>query len=283
MDIIYQWDPWAYSHEASQNFADDVGVNWNFRNVSTFEDIFNEIKMWVVERLPIVWILPIENGYEGSVHENFKRLLDFWKDFQIIAEILLEVKHCLLGKTSNLDDIKKVYSHPQALWQCREYLKRNNLNSLNYNNTASAAKMVAESDDLAIASVSSKFCAKLYWLNVLAENIQDMSWNITRFFVITAKNVFDEYLKELNIHKSNKISVKFETYNKPWALVDCLLIFRHKEINITKIESFPTRKENFKYVFWLDIERKGVSDGTINNALNELKKVWREVMVLGDY
>lgn len=275
MKIYYQWFKWAYSNKASLIVAKNLNIKeekilW----VPNFLDVFNEINNWNI------WVLPIENSYAGSVHENFYNIIS--GDYKIIWELYLDIHHFLLWKTKDKKKIKKVISHPQALMQCDKYIIENNFEKIIWNDTAWAAKIVSENNDESIASISSDFCAEVYSLNILDKDIQDQTWNTTRFFVIVKKDVYEKNAEKLSLPKVWKISIKFRTKDIPAALYKCLWAFATRYINLTKIESLPAHKNKFEYIFWIDFQ-KNVEDKIIDDALKELEFFSKDLVVLGKY
>ena len=275
MNIYYQWYPWAYWNKASREVIKyisqkDSEIIW----VETFKEVFNQVDLWNIG------VLPIENSYAGSIHENFYHIISW--DYKIIWEIFLDINHFLLGKNLDITKIKKAYSHPQALMQCQNYLKKHNIEPIVASDTAWAAKFVSESDDETIASISSDLCSEIYDLEVIDKNIQDQTGNTTRFFVVVKKEVFDEKKDEFLLPKTWKISIKFKTKDIPSALYKCLWAFATRFINLTKIESLPARENRFEYIFWIDFE-KNVSDDIITDALEELRFFCKDLNILGEY
>jgi prephenate dehydratase len=168
-------------------------------------DSFASVRKNIAENT--IGVLPIENSYAGSIHENFRKFLEY--DYKIIGEIELKVNHCLLSKETDISKIKKAYSHPQALAQCQNFLKEHNIEPVMYNDTAESAKFVAESDEPGLASIASAMAGQIYHLNILESHIHDQENNTTRFFVV-AKNEID-----LPMLPKNKTTILFETQNKP--------------------------------------------------------------------
>lgn len=267
MKIYYQWEIWAYSNIVWNHFSNNL---WNLEViwVKNFLQVFEKISE------NNLWIVPIENSYAGSVYENFNNLKKF--DYYIYAEYFLEINHVLASKSKNIEEIKKVYSHYQALMQCDNFIKKHNFEPINYFDTATSAKFVSETNDEEIASISSKLAADIYWLNILQEKIQDQQWNTTRFFLVWKK-----YL-DLNIKKSWKISLIFKTKNIPSALYKCLWAFATRNINLTKIESIPAMQNPFESVFYVDFEGFLI-DENIVWALKELEFFTQELKILWDY
>jgi len=275
MKIYYQWFPWAYSDKASIEIASELNIDKkNIFWLDTFKNVFDEINNWNIG------VLPIENSYAWSIHENFYHTIS-WK-YVIIWELYLDVNHCLLANTEDKNDIKYVYSHPQALSQCQNYLEKNWFIPVIYDDTAWAAKFVQESARKDIASISSSLCSSIYSLNILDENIKDQAWNTTRFFIIVLRDIFEENKEKLSLKKNWKMSITFKTKDIPAALYKCLWAFATRFINLTKIESLPAKQSRFEYVFWIDFE-KNVSDKIINDALDELRFFSNDLVILGEY
>jgi len=269
MKIYYQWIPGAYSHLASQNvkselLLQDNSVIW----VETFADVWKEIDKWNIG------VLPVENSYAGPIHENLYGFLRY--DARIFGEILLPIKHCLISKENNISDIKKVFSHPQALDQCFQFLKKNNIEAVKYFDTASSVKMLSEKQVLGYWAIASKVSAEIYGLNIVQENIADQDWNTTRFFVV-AKSSLELNLR--NFSYSWKTSLLFQTRHIPSALYKCLWAFATEGINLTKIESMPSYQDPFSCYFWLDFEWS-IDNDSVARAMKELQFFAKSVKAL---
>ncbi len=271
MNIYYQWIEWSYSFNTSEIVK--VSLNEKIKEVkpcSTFDSVWEKIgkENWL-------WVLPVENSYAWNVHINLYNFLKY--DYEIIWEYNLEVKHCLLSKEKDIKAVKEVYAHPQALNQCYKYLKEKNIHPNNYLDNWLAAKMVSESDEKWIWAVASIEASKIYWLNVLEENIQDQDWNTTRFFLVAPKNSGLEYSE-----KKWKITIIFEARDIPSSLYKCLWAFATNGINLSKIESLPSYTGPFSYLFWLDFEWNLENDN-VKKALHELEFFTSFIKVLGEY
>lgn len=275
MKIYYQWFPWAYSHEVSLKISKELDIKKeNIIWVKNFKSVFDEIKKsWI-------WVLPIENSYAWSIHENFYHLISW--SYEIFWEVYLDINHFLLSNTKNIKDIKKVYSHPQALAQCNNFLNNYWFDLVSYWDTSGAAKYVSESKDKTIASVSSKICASIYNLNILEEHIQDQKWNTTRFFVVVSKDFYKKNKEKLKLKKNWKVSISFRTKDTPAALYKCLWAFATRFINLSKIESLPSHKNRFEYIFWIDFEILQ-DNKIIKDALEELKFFSNDLKILWEY
>lgn len=275
MKIFYQWVVWAYSYEASVKVASKLKISeseivW----VSSFKKVFDNINSWEI------WVLPIENSYAWSVHENFYHIIS--GDYKIVWELYLDIDHYLLANTENIKDVKYVYAHPQAIAQCQNYLDENWFKAEEFWNNALAAKYVKESWNKEYASISSVLCASIYDLKVLDKHIQDQAWNTTRFFIVVSKETYEKKKKELKFKKNWKTSVAFRTKDTPSALYKCLWAFATRFINLSKIESLPAHKNRFEYIFWIDFDSK-LDKEIIDSALDELKFFSKDLVILGDY
>lgn len=275
MNIYYQWFSWAYWHSSSIIAAKNLWfLEENIFWIDSFKKVFEKIDEGNI------WVLPFENSYAGSIHENFYHAISW--NYKIIWEIFLEINHNLLAKTDDISKIKKVYSHPQALMQTFEFCKKYNFEQIPFSDTAWAAKYVLEKNDETIASISSSLAWEIYNLNNLKSNIQDQNWNTTKFFVIVKNE--NNILQKLNYSwkKSNKVSIIFKTKDSPSALYKCLWAFATRFINLVKIESLPAKQNRFEYIFWIDFE-KNVDEKAIFDALEELSFFSKDLKILWDY
>lgn len=219
-------------------------------------------------------IVPIENSLQGCVTETVDTLIQNDKIF-VISEYILEIKQNLMSK-KNIDksNIKVLYSHPQAIAQCRTYIERNlkNAEIVEVASTAIGAKMTLENANSAcIVNID---CIKEYNLKLINKNIQDNDTNKTKFWILK---------KELeNMNEKSKMSIIFSTSHTPGALYKMLGIFDKYGINLTKIESRPTKEKLGEYYFLVDfdIENKAKK---VENTLLELEKTARYYRILGVY
>jgi prephenate dehydratase len=190
-------------------------------------------------------LLPVENSVAGAVSGAYELLMD--SDLRIQAEIILHVHHALLvlpGMT--IKDIQCVRSHPQALAQCERYLRRYHLKPISWYDTAGAARDLARDKEAGFGAIASTLAAQLYGLDILASEIEDAPFNLTRFFVLGHDTPpRGEY---------NKTSLIFAVRNRPAALYECLGEFASRGINLTKIESRPRRNRPWEPIFYVDFE-----------------------------
>jgi prephenate dehydratase len=222
-------------------------------------------------------VVPIENSLAGSIHQNYDLLLE--SNTQVTGEILLKIGHFLIANNNVArKDIKKVFSHPQALAQCREFLKKNSsLEIVPYSNTAAAVKKIRDEKINDAAAIASMQAAIDFNMNVLASNIEDNKWNTTRFLIVAKK----AQVPEVSV-KSVKTSIVFATKNIAGALFKCLGVFSLRDINLYKIESRPIHGRGFKYLFYLDFEGD-LRQEAQRNAIKHLQEMTTFYRFLGSY
>ncbi|HQT44523.1 MAG TPA: prephenate dehydratase, partial [Candidatus Micrarchaeota archaeon] len=217
-------------------------------------------------------IVPVENSIEGAVNQVNDLLVE--TSLQIVGEVRIPVHHCLLAlPETDYRDIKVVYSHPQALAQCRGFITRNKLEPRPFYDTAGAAMMLSNERPKAAAAIASRLSAELYGLEVLKENIEDHDSNSTRFLVLAKKK---------SEKKGNKCSIIFSTTHKAGSLFGVLKIFSDAGINLTRIESRPIRDETKKFAFLLDFTGSD-SDPKIAAVLEKVKENAPMYKFLGCY
>lgn len=259
----FQGEHGAYSEMASRIY-DNSNVNIP---CNEFPEIFEGVKTGFFD----FGIVPVENSIEGSVNEVNDLLVE--TDLKIIGEVSVPIHHCLLIlPESDYRNIKVVYSHPQALAQCRNFLSRNKLEPRPFYDTAGAARMLSQTKQENIAVIASRLSAELYNLEVLKENIEDNASNSTRFLVIARDKS----------STGGKCSIAFKTAHKAGALFGVLKIFSDENINLTRIESRPIRNDPGKYAFLLDFEGSD-KEGKIISALEKVKKETIMLNILGCY
>ncbi|MBW1782029.1 MAG: prephenate dehydratase [Deltaproteobacteria bacterium] len=260
--IAFQGDHGAYGEMAS--------TEWNRDLVpfpcNTFAEVFEGIHSGLYE----YGIVPVENTLGGAVADVNHLLIK--TDLNVVGAVELPVHHCLLALPgTDHREIRSIYSHPQALSQCRQFLQRNKLEPVPFTDTAGAAKMLAEKTPKRSAAIASKLSAKLYNLEIIKEKIEDMDRNMTRFLVLSKKE---------NTEEGNKCSVVFATEHKAGTLFSVLHVFAGKDINLTRIESIPN--EPGDYAFFLDFEGSD-KDDTVVQALTEIREITTDLKLLGCY
>lgn len=216
-------------------------------------------------------ILPVENTSEGSIGEVNDLLAS--SDLFIVGEIKLQIEHSLLTlPETGFDEIKYVYSHPQALAQCRRFISQNNFEPKPFYDTAGAAKWLAHTRQPGSAVIANRSCQR-YGLKILKENIQDEAINLTRFVVISSKESSED---------GDKCSIVFCIPDRVGALCNVLKIFEENRINLTRIESRPHKKEKGKYIFIVDFSGS-VKDENVRLALEKVKEKTEFFKFMGCY
>ncbi len=218
-------------------------------------------------------ILPIENSLNGSVISVYDLMKKY--RFHIVRSVKIKIDHMLMTKPGvEMSEIKEIYSHEQALAQCSDFLATLGVKLIPCENTATAAKIVSESDRRNIAAISSKSCAELYNLSVISENIQNNDNNHTRFICIS---------KELEIYPgANKISIMFTVPHRPGSLYSIISKFSVLGVNLTKLESRPIPGKDFEFMFYLDFEAS-VYSKDIRALISTLEEEPEFFAFLGNY
>lgn len=218
-------------------------------------------------------IVPIENSLQGCVTDAIDTLIQN-SDIKVKKEILIEIKQNLMSKNvCNLEDIEIVYSHPQALAQCKNFLNENlpNAKQIAVESTAYAAQKVSE-EKQACACICNISCLEEYKLNLINEAIQDNEFNKTKFWVLSKNENLGTNLK--------KMSMIFSVKDKPGALYSVLEIFNRYNLNLTKIESRPAKTVLGEYYFLIDVS---IENSNEESAINDIKDSGIYVRILGKY
>lgn len=205
-----------------------------------FEDVFEAVNRGDAK----FGVIPVENSTAGSVHESYDLIMKY--RFYVVGAYDLKIDHCLCAKAdTKYEDITDIYSHPQALSQCNNFLKNFDFTGINYSNTATAAKYVAESKRNDIGVICSEKAAKEYGLKIIKKNIQNNNNNRTRFIVISKELVITD--------NADKISLIFSLPHKTGSLYRVLGRFSMSGLSLTKLESRPIENADFSYHFYVDI------------------------------
>lgn len=263
--VAYQGIEGANSHEATLRLFPKAQLT----HYATFADVFDAVSSGEVT----YGVLPVENSTAGSVSAVYDLILQH--RFYIVGALDLPIDHYLCGlKQSELDDIEIVWSHPQALSQCADYIERNGYEQRSCANTAVAARDVAHEKRLNVAAICSRGAADEYGLKVLDSHLQSNSGNTTRFIVIS---------KELIIPDgANKVSLCFSLPHVQGSLYTLLCRFNSLGLNLTKIESRPIPGKDFEYLFYLDFSGNVHSD-SVTELLSQLREEMPEFSFLGNY
>jgi len=233
-----------------------------------FVDVFRGVEAGDLD----LGVVPVENSLEGAVTQVNDLLTD--TGLKVVGEAKVPVKHCLLAtEIGDYRDLRQVYSHPQALAQCRGFLMRNRLEPMPYYDTAGAAKMLARENPRAAGAIASVLCAELYDLEIIKEGIEDGPSNTTRFLLLSR----DGYRGQ-----GDKTSVIFATRHEAGRLFEVLRLFADAGINLTRIASMPLRQDPDNYCFFLDFEGDE-SDGTVAPVLSKMEELTITLKRLGSY
>ena len=264
--VAYQGEPGAYTEEAAIQF---FGQSTKGVPCDTLDEVFEAVEHG---KAPFA-LVPVENSLEGSINRSYDLLLD--SPLMVCGETELRISHCLIAvEGAGLDTIKFVYSHPQALGQSRNFLKKLKAEIIPTSDTAGSVRMIKKEKRRDKAAVASAKAAALYGMKILAKEIEDNPHNFTRFFVLSKEDSPPT--------GSDKTSIVFSLKHKPGALYDCLGEFARRKINLSKLESRPTRHQPWEYNFYMDFaahrEEKAVAE-----ALKALQEHAVFVKILGSY
>jgi chorismate mutase/prephenate dehydratase len=264
--VSFQGEHGAYSEQAaSMFFGQSVGT----KPCKTLKQVFQLVE----EKSVDYGIVPAENSLEGSVNQTYDLLLE--TSLGISGEVKIRVIHCLLAiPGTKVEDLRIVYSHPQALAQCAGFLEKLDVEAIPAYDTAGSAKMLIEKQLAKAGAIASERAAELYGLEVLRKNIEDFPENFTRFFVLAQTDALPT--------GKDRTSVVFATAHTPGSLHNALSELSSRQINLTKIESRPIRGMPWKYNFFVDFEGHQ-RDPMVSEAINALRNCTTMLRVLGSY
>lgn len=265
--VGFQGLPGSYSEQAVR---EHFGVNSTNVNYVGFEDVFKALQAKEID----YGVLPLENSFTGGIAEVYDLLCRY--GFYIIGERCVQVDHNLLApRGARLEDISKVYSHPQAFLQCSKYLNTHPEWSLvAWSNTAVSAKLVADSASLSQATIASRRASMLYGLSILAENINNNTDNFTRFIIIGRNPESSQ--------ENNKISIAVAIAHEPGSLYRILSHFAKNGLNMLKIESRPIVNKTWEYLFYIDFEGN-LEKQEVRKAVKEIQQDSFSFRLLGNY
>ncbi len=267
--VAFQGVAGAFSEEAALAFAPDGDAI----GYPTFEDAFAATVRGECDYA----CLPVENSLAGSINQTYDLLTD--SVLAVVAERVVRVHHNLLvAHGTRLEEVRRVYSHPQALAQCQRFIREHGLEAIAEYDTAGAAELLLERSrsEAGSAAIASRRAAETYGLEVVAERIEDLSFNYTRFFVLGHGE------RPLQPGRQHKTSLVVATHHRPGDLVACLQVFPEHGINMTKLESRPRRDKPWSYLFYIDIEGHA-AEPQVAAALTGLMRRAAFVKYLGSY
>ncbi|OGL20061.1 MAG: chorismate mutase [Candidatus Rokubacteria bacterium RIFCSPLOWO2_12_FULL_71_19] len=265
LPVAYFGPPGTYTHQAA---AQRFGSSAAFVAVRSIGEVFDEVERGRAE----LGVVPVENSTEGPVNITLDRLLDC--EALITGEIALEITHHLLSRAGSLEEVKMVCSHPQALAQCRHWLATNLAEAPIEETSSTSAAAVRAKDDPTVAAIASEMAARLHDVPVLRRRIEDNPYNSTRFLVLGRRPVPPS--------GRDKTSILFSMRNEPGVLYSILQPFAERRLNLTKIESRPTKRRPWEYVNFVDFE--GHRDTEVVRAvLAAVTERCQFLKVLGSY
>jgi chorismate mutase/prephenate dehydratase len=264
--VAFQGEIGAYSEDAVYSF---FGPSVEVKPCKNLSDVFESVEIDEAE----CGVVPVENSIEGSVTQTYDLFLE--RNLKVGGEIVLKIVHCLItNPKTELESIEVVYSHPQALAQCRGFLEKLGCEVIPTYDTAGSVKMMREKGLLSAGAIASERAAEIYGMKVLTKGIADNPNNYTRFFVLSKSDSPPT--------GRDKTSIIFSTKHVPGALYRALEEFALRNINLTKIESRPTKQTPWEYNFYLDFEGHR-NEERRQEALKGLKKKSAFIKVLGSY
>jgi 3-deoxy-7-phosphoheptulonate synthase len=265
--VVYHGVPGSFSHKAGLQF---FGSEVPLQNCSSFREVFERVE----NGNATLGIIPVENSLTGSIHENYDLLLEY--DLKIVGEVTLRIKHHLIGhENTSMEEIERVYSHPQVFQQCREFLAQHpSWDLVSCQDTATAVRRVKENNNPREVAIASEEAGELYQMKILKEGIETNPRNFTRFVVIS-KN-------ELLTSPRNKSSLIYSVSDTPGALYETLKIFADNHINLVKLESRPIHSKPWEYLFYADLE-VDLSHEDHAPLLEQLKEKAEFLKFLGSY
>jgi len=264
LSIAYFGPAGTYTHEAARN---KFGASVQYVAQSNISEVFNLVARAKAD----FGVVPIENSTEGAITHTLDEFME--SELKICAQILLKIEHNLLCNGPR-ESIGKIYSHPQSLGQCRQWLRSNfpAAEIVEASSNTRAAQHAAQ--EPGAAAIAGKMAAELYGLNILEASIQDSVYNTTRFLVIGAHSCPPT--------GNDKTSLMFGVHDKAGALFDALEAFKRLDISMSKIESRPSRRKAWEYFFFVDLEGHAEEEQMVK-ALSELQKRCTLVKILGSY
>lgn len=263
--VCYQGLECSYSESAAKALFNGA----NLINRTTFEDVFKA----VYDEMADIGIVPIENSTAGYINDVYDLLLKY--DLFINNTYEKKVDHCLASSLdAEIEDIREVYSHPQALAQCSEYITKHNLRAMDEINTAVAAQNTAHLNKRSAACICSEEAAQRYGLKILEKQINDQKKNYTRFAAVSKKLLIED--------SHNKVSIVFNVPHVTGSLSEVLSTFAYYGCNLSYINSRPNRISTWEYMFYVDFEGN-LSDKKIKSMLSQLKTELPYMKVLGSF
>jgi prephenate dehydratase len=268
--VAFQGEPGAFSHLAALRLLGNVRT---LVPCTSFKDVFEALRRDKVTHA----VIPIENTLHGSILENYDHLLRY--RFPIRGETNIQISHHLIAMPGiRLRDVRRAFSHPVALNQCRRFFERHKtIEAVSFYDTAGSVKMLQEQRPLGAAAIASQAAAEIYGGRILKRNIEDHARNYTRFFLLTKQKRSPE-----GAQGEWKTSVAFSAANIPGALFKVMACFALRDLSLTKIESRPLPGKPWEYLFYVDF-LGSAKDKSVQRALAHLAEATQFSRVLGSY
>ena len=264
--VAFQGETGAYSEEASYQF---FGSGARLQPCESLEDVFQAVEKEEAQ----YGLVPVENSLEGSISRTYDLLLE--SNLKVSGETQLRIVHCLIGlPEAQIDSVREVYSHPQALGQSKTFLRQMGWKLTPTYDTAGSVKLIKDSGMIEKAAIASARAAQIYGMKVLVRGIEDNTNNYTRFFCLSRE--------EAAFSGVDKTSIVFSVKHQPGALYEALKELASRKINLTKIESRPTRQQPWEYNFYVDFDGHH-QDVIIKEALGCLENSAIFLKILGSY
>ena len=243
-------------------------TEYKFIPLKSIEDIFEKVAL----SHTYYGIIPFENSYQGVINSSLNGLIDY--DLKITKELNFKITHSFCSKNVVIDNVTRIASHPQVFGQCNDWLKRHypSAEKIVCTSTAEAAEMAKH--DSSIFCIANDYAKDLFDLNMHETNIQDSDNNVTRFLVI-GKMIE-------NKGKDNKTSIMINLSDKPGSLLSILKPFAENNINMTRIETRPSRNNDFQHTFFIDFEGY-YEDDKVTGLLSTLEQMSKELRIIGSY
>lgn len=268
--VAFQGEAGAYSELAALEFFNHEAETHPCRS---FDEVFD-----CVNHADCTFgVIPIENSLAGSIHRNYDLMLH--NDLHIVGEYFLRVNHCLLALPGvAIEDLRRVQSHPQALAQCEQNLKKLGVEIVSEYDTAGSARLLRDRDDRITGALASRRAAQVYGLSILVDAMEDNPLNFTRFLVLARQPEHSENEENGDF----KTSIVFSLNNHPGALFKAMGVFALRDIDLTKIESRPISGRPWDYMFYIDFAGHAEARNC-HRALEHLQEMATYFRVLGSY
>jgi prephenate dehydratase len=266
----FQGEPGAFSQSAARKL---LAESTKTQPYPSFRDVFEALKAGAITHA----VLPIENTLHGSVLENYDHIVEY--GFPICGETSIRIAHQLIAMPGvRWQEVRRVYSHPVALNQCRRFFEENpQIEQIPFYDTAGSVKMLRQERPSDAAAIASQDAAGIYLGKILRRNIEDNRENFTRFFLLTKQAA-----KKVPVAANSKVSVTFSASNTPGSLFRAMACLALRDLNLIKIESRPLVGQPWEYRFYVDF-LGSMKDARVQNAIANLSEMTQSCKVLGNY